>query len=512
MSSFALLGIPEVIVRATEFDPGSLIIVVNHLKPNTKLIQVRKGDVIENIRVDTMAAEGKCVAKVDGLVIFLEGCAPGDLVNARLTKIKSSFLEGKVTQIVEYSSDRTDPFCIHFGLCGGCSWQHIEYETQLRYKQKQVVDNLTRIGGLSLPEVTPIFPSARTRFYRNKLDYTFSAQRWLTWDELETVKAGAMDDEPALGYHIPRKYDKVFDVNQCHLQPDPSNAIRLAAKDEAIRNNIPFFDLRKQIGFLRTLTIRTAITNEVMIILQVTYDKMEWIEQILRRLERDFSQITSFQYVINGKKNDTFNDLDIICWKGNPYITETMQKPDGSGVLQFRVGPKSFYQTNSEQAYNLYRFAADMAAIKNHELVYDLYTGTGTIANFVAGQAKKVIGLEYVADAIADAKTNSKINNISNTDFYAGDIKNLLNEDFLAVHGRPDVVITDPPRAGMHEDVCKMLLQASPERIVYVSCNAATQARDLKILAERYSITAVQPVDMFPHTVHVENIVSLVRS
>ena len=458
-----------------------------------------------------MAAEGKCVAKVDGLVIFLEGCAPGDLVNARLTKIKSSFLEGKVTQIVEYSSDRTDPFCIHFGLCGGCSWQHIEYETQLRYKQKQVVDNLTRIGGLSLPEVTPIFPSARTRFYRNKLDYTFSAQRWLTWDELETVKAGTMDDEPALGYHIPRKYDKVFDVNQCHLQPDPSNAIRLAAKDEAIRNNIPFFDLRKQIVFLRTLTIRTAITNEVMIILQVTYDKMEWIEQILRRLERDFSQITSFQYVINGKKNDTFNDLDIICWKGNPYITETMQKPDGSGVLQFRVGPKSFYQTNSEQAYNLYRFAADMAAIKNHELVYDLYTGTGTIANFVAGQAKKVIGLEYVADAIADAKTNSKINNISNTDFYAGDIKNLLNESFLAEHGRPDVVITDPPRAGMHEDVCKMLLQASPERIVYVSCNAATQARDLKILAERYSITAVQPVDMFPHTVHVENVVSLVR-
>ena len=458
-----------------------------------------------------MAAEGKCVAKVDGLVIFLEGCAPGDLVNARLTKIKSSFLEGTVTQIVEYSPDRTDPFCIHFGLCGGCSWQHIEYETQLRYKQKQVVDNLTRIGGLSLPEVTPIFPSARTRFYRNKLDYTFSAQRWLTWDELETVKAGTMDDEPALGYHIPRKYDKVFDVNQCHLQPDPSNAIRLAAKDEAIRNNIPFFDLRKQIGFLRTLTIRTAITNEVMIILQVTYDKMEWIEQILRRLERDFSQITSFQYVINGKKNDTFNDLDIICWKGNPYITETMQKPDGSGVLQFRVGPKSFYQTNSEQAYNLYRFAADMAAIKNHELVYDLYTGTGTIANFVAGQAKKVIGLEYVADAIADAKTNSKINNISNTDFYAGDIKNLLNESFLAEHGRPDVVITDPPRAGMHEDVCKMLLQASPERIVYVSCNAATQARDLKILAERYSITAVQPVDMFPHTVHVENVVSLVR-
>lgn len=470
---------------------------------------MRKGDVIENIRVGTMAAEGKCVAKVDGLVIFLEGCAPGDLVNARLTKIKSSFLEGTVTDIVEYAPDRAEPFCIHFGLCGGCSWQHIQYETQLHYKQQQVIDNLQRLGGLTLPEVTPIFPSANTRFYRNKLDYTFSAQRWLTWDEVEQVKAGKMDDEPALGYHIPRKYDKVFDVNQCHLQPDPSNAIRLAAKDEAIRNNIPFFDLRKQIGFLRTLTIRTAITGEVMIILQVTYDKMEWIEKILRRLENDFPQITSFQYVINGKKNDTFNDLDIICWKGNPYITETMTRPDGAGELQFRVGPKSFYQTNSQQAYHLYRFTALMANIQKDELVYDLYTGTGTIANFVAGQAKKVIGLEYVSAAIADAKTNSAINNISNTDFYSGDIKNLLNEDFLQQHGRPDVVITDPPRAGMHEDVCKMLLQAAPQRIVYVSCNAATQARDLKILSEQYDITAVQPVDMFPHTVHVENIVSL---
>jgi 23S rRNA (uracil1939-C5)-methyltransferase len=473
---------------------------------------MRKGEVIENIRVDRMAAEGKCVAKVNGLVIFLEGCAPGDLVNARLTKIKSSFLEGKVTNIVEYAPDRTDPFCIHFGLCGGCSWQHIRYETQLQYKQQQVVDNLERIGGLTLPAVTPIFPSSSTRFYRNKLDFTFSAQRWLTWDELETVKAGTMEDEPALGYHIPRKYDKVFDVNQCHLQPDPSNAIRLAAKDEAIQNNIPFFDLRKQIGFLRTLTIRTAITGEVMVILQVTYDKMEWIEKILKRLEKDFPQITSLQYVINGKKNDTFNDLNIICWKGNAYITEKMSGPDGSGVLQFRVGPKSFYQTNSGQAYHLYRLTAGMAAIKDHELVYDLYTGTGTIANFVAGQARKVIGLEYVADAIADAKTNSSINNISNTDFYSGDIKDLLNETFLEQHGRPDVVITDPPRAGMHEEVCKMLLQAAPQRIVYVSCNAATQARDLKILAERYRIAAVQPVDMFPHTVHVENIVSLVIS
>lgn len=472
---------------------------------------MRKGEVIEDIRVETMAAEGKCVAKVNGLVIFLEGCAPGDLVNARLTKIKSNFLEGTVTDIVQYAPDRAEPFCIHFGLCGGCSWQHIRYETQLRYKEKQVIDNLERIGGLSLPEVSPIFPSDKTRFYRNKLDYTFSAQRWLTRDELETVRAGIMDDEPALGYHLPRKYDKVFDVNQCHLQPDPSNAIRLAAKDEAIRGNIPFFDLRKQIGFLRTLTIRTANTGQVMIILQVTYDKMEWIEKILRRLETDFPQITSFQYVINGKKNDTFSDLEIICWKGNPYITEKMPKPDGSGELQFRVGPKSFYQTNSEQAYHLYRLTTSMANISSDELVYDLYTGTGTIANFVAGQARKVVGLEYVEDAIRDAITNSAINGVKNTEFFSGDIKNLLKEEFFLAHGKPDVVITDPPRAGMHEDVSRMLLSASPKRIVYVSCNAATQARDLKILSEHYRIAGVQPVDMFPHTMHVENIVSLIR-
>lgn len=472
---------------------------------------MKKGDIIENIRVGTMAAEGKCISRIDGRVIFLEGCAPGDLVNARLTKIKSSFLEAKVTDIVEYAPDRAQPFCIHFGLCGGCSWQHIRYEAQLQYKQQQVVDHLERIGGLTLPDISPIYPSSKTQYYRNKLDFTFSAQRWLTRDELESVKSGEMEDEPALGYHIPRKYDKVFDVNQCHLQPDPSNAIRLAVKDEAVRNGIPFFDLRKQIGFLRTLTIRTAITKETMVILQVTYDKMEWTEKILKRLEADFPEITSFQYVINGKKNDTFHDLDIICWKGNPYITEKMQRPDGTGELQFRVGPKSFYQTNSEQAYHLYRFAASMADIQKDELVYDLYTGTGTIANFVAGQAKKVIGLEYVADAIADAKVNSQINNIANTDFYAGDMKNLLNNDFLNEHGRPDVVITDPPRAGMHEDVCNMLLEASPKRIVYVSCNAATQARDLKILAGQYEITAVQPVDMFPHTVHVENVVALRR-
>ena len=478
---------------------------------------MKKGDILENIVVKTMAAEGKCLARVDNLVIFLEGGAPGDTVDVMLTKIKSSFLEGRVVNIKAFSPDRAEPFCIHFGVCGGCSWQHIQYEQQLEYKQQQAVDHLVRIGGLELPAVSPIVGSQNTRFYRNKLDYTFSAQRWLTKEEFALKKEAESSGnnplplEKALGYHIPRKYDLVFDVKECWLQPDPSNAIRLAVRDEALKNNIPFFDLRKQIGFLRTITIRTANTGEVMIILQVTYDKMEWIEIILRRLQHEFPQITSFQFVINGKKNDTFSDLTIQCWKGASYITERMPRPDGKGNLEFRVGPKSFYQTNSNQAYELYQIAWRLAALQGDELVYDLYTGTGTIANFVAHNARKVIGLEYVAASIDDARVNSQINHITNTEFYSGDIKDLLDTAFLSQHGKPDVVITDPPRAGMHEDVCKMLLQAEPQKIVYVSCNPATQARDLKVLAEKYVITDVQPVDMFPHTVHVENVVKLVK-
>ena len=469
---------------------------------------MKKGDKLDNIVVETMAAEGKCVAKIDGRVIFLQGCAPGDVVEAELTKIKSNFLEGRVTAIRQLSPDRATPFCGHFGLCGGCSWQHIQYENQLLYKHRQVVDNLERIGGLTLPEIKPIIGSKNIRYYRNKLDYTFTANRWLMKEELTEEK---LPNNPGLGYHIPRMYDKVFDVHECHLQPDPSNAIRLKVREVALRENIPFFDLRKQIGFLRTLTIRTTLTGEIMIILQVTYDKMEWIEAILKALEESFPAITSIQYIINGKRNDTFADLDIITWKGNPYITEQMPKPDGTGMLQFRVGPKSFYQTNPAQAYELYKVAHAMADIKSHELVYDLYTGTGTIANFVAGSAKKVVGLEYVAAAIDDAKINSKINNITNTDFYSGDMKALLDDAFLSQHGKPDTIITDPPRAGMHEDVCKMLLKAAPEKIVYVSCNPATQARDLSLLADQYAITDVQPVDMFPHTMHVENVAKLVR-
>jgi len=315
-----------------------------------------------------------------------------------------------------------------------------------------------------------------------------------------------------LGYHIPKMFDKVFDVKECFLQPDPSNAIRLLAREIAIQNEIPFFDLRKQTGFLRTLTIRAANTDEVMIILQVTYDKMEWTEKILRGLSEKFPQITSMNYIINGKRNDTFADLDVICWKGNPFITEKMQRPGNKHFLQFRVGPKSFYQTNSAQAYELYKVAYEMAALTGDELVYDLYTGTGTIANFVAGKAKKVVGLEYVAAAIEDAKANSQLNGITNTEFFAGDIKDLLSDQFLSEHGRPNVIITDPPRAGMHEDVCKMLLKAAPQKIVYVSCNPATQARDLKIFSESYKVSAVQPVDMFPHTIHVENVALLVKN
>ena len=493
---------------------------------------MKKGDKLENIVVETMAAEGKCIARVEGLVIFLQGGAPGDTVEVEITKIKSNFLEGRVTAIQKLSPTRTNPFCQHFGTCGGCSWQHISYATQLQYKQQQAIDNLERIGGLELPEIKPIVASAKTDHYRNKLDYTFTSNRWLTKEELDIKKSlpsqegegnRRPDDayEVGLGYHIPRMFDKVFDVEQCYLQPHPSNAIRLLAKEVAVKENIPFFDLRRQVGFLRTLTIRTANTGlateasaeagEVMVILQVTHDNIAWTEKILKAITDTFPQVTSANYIINGKKNDTFADLDVICWKGNPYITEQMPKPDGSGSLQFRVGAKSFYQTNSDQAYELYKITLDMADLKGTELVYDLYTGTGTIANFVSSKAKHVVGLEYVASAIEDAKANAKLNTISNTEFFAGDIKDLLNENFLAQHGRPQVVITDPPRAGMHEDVCKMLLQAAPEKIVYVSCNPATQARDLAILSSSYSVEAIQPVDMFPHTMHVENVVKLIR-
>ena len=469
---------------------------------------MKKGDILENVVIESMAAEGKCVARVNGQVLFIEGAVPGDMVDVSLTRIKTSFLEGRAVQIKIFSDKRTEPFCSHFGLCGGCKWQNLDYREQLQYKQQQVIDNLERLGGLTLPQIKPILASQKIKHYRNKLEFSFTSFRWFTKEEMESEKELSRN---GLGYHLPKSFDKVFDVTHCYLQPEPSDSIRLAIKETALRVNIPFFDTRRQIGFLRTLGIRTANTGEVMVILQVTSYNKEWIEKIMEMLASTFPQITSLNYVVNAKKNDTYGDLEVICWKGNPYITETMERPDGKGTLQFRVGPKSFYQTNAEQAHELYKVAWKLADLKGDELVYDLYTGTGTIANFVAAQAKKVIGLEYVPAAIDDAKVNSQINNITNTDFYAGDIKDLLNDSFLNTHGKPDVVITDPPRAGMHEDVCKMLLQAAPEKIVYVSCNPATQARDLKMLSEKYEITVVQPVDMFPHTMHVENVVLLTR-
>jgi 23S rRNA (uracil1939-C5)-methyltransferase len=467
---------------------------------------MKKGTILERVFVESMAAEGKCVSRVDGKVLFIEGAAPGDTVDVELTKIKSSFLEGKAKKIIQLSPNRVNPFCSHFGFCGGCKWQHLKYEIQLQYKQQQVVDNLERIGGLTLPAISPIVPSAAIQHYRNRLDFSVSSQRWLTPEEL---KSGIPFGEPAIGFHVPKSFDKVFDVQTCYLQPEPSNSIRLSIKEIAIEESIPFFDLRKQTGYLRTITIRTATTGDVMVIIQVAHDNEQWLSTLLEKLYQKHPEITSLNYVINTKKNDTFNDLEIKCWKGNSFITETMALPNSNGKIQFRIGPKSFYQTNSQQAFELYKVAWQLANFSGNEFVYDLYTGTGTIANFIAGSVKKVIGLEYVPEAIEDARINSQINNITNTDFFAGDIKDLLDETFLTLHGRPDVVITDPPRAGMHEDVCKMLLQAAPKKIVYVSCNPATQARDLKILAEKYTITGVQPVDMFPHTMHVENVVVL---
>jgi 23S rRNA (uracil1939-C5)-methyltransferase len=472
-------------------------------------MNMKKGDLLQALRVESMAAEGKCVARLEGKVVFIEGAAPGDVVDARVTRVKSNFLEARLSQVVSPSADRVEPVCSHFGFCGGCKWQHLNYETQLRYKQQQVVDSLERIGGLTFPAVRPILSSPQTTYYRNRLDFSATNYKWLSSPpDLHTRETGSGE---GLGFHVPKSFDRVFDVEHCYLQPDPSNAIRLAIKEICLREKISFFDLRRQTGYLRTVTIRTANTGEVMVIVQVAFDKPEWLSGLLNEVGSRFPQITSLLYVVNGKRNDTFHDLEIKTWKGNGYITETMNKPDGSGMLQFRIGPKSFYQTNSAQAERLYHTAWQMAALTGNEVVYDLYTGTGTIASYVAGHAKRVVGLEYIDAAIEDAKTISQLNGITNTVFYSGDIKDLLNESFIAAHGRPDVVITDPPRAGMHDDVCRMLLKAEPNRIVYVSCNPATQARDLKTLSEKYVITAVQPVDMFPHTMHVENVVQLHR-
>lgn len=456
---------------------------------------------LEKVTITDVAAEGKAIAKKDDLVIFVPFVAPGDVVDLQLTRKKSSFAEAKAVRFESYSPNRAEPVCEHFGVCGGCKWQHLPYTEQLKYKQKQVTDNLTRIGKIDLPEIMPIKGSEKTLFYRNKLEYTFSNRRWLTQEECATAEE--FKDFNGLGFHIPGMFDKVLDIRKCWLQDDISNRIRLEIKSFCLSNDITFFDLRQQVGAMRNLIIRTTSTGEVMVNVIFHTIEEEKRTALLQHIADSFPEITSLQYVLNEKRNDTITDQEVILFKGESAIFEEMEG------LRFKISPKSFYQTNSDQAYELYKVAREFAQLTGNELVYDLYTGTGTIANFVARQCKNVIGIEYVPEAIEDAKINAGLNNLENTLFFAGDMKDLLTEEFIGKYGRPDVIITDPPRAGMHDDVIKTILFASPDRIVYVSCNPATQARDLQLLDSHYYVSKVQPVDMFPHTHHVENVVLL---
>ena len=458
---------------------------------------------LEKVLITDVAAEGKAIARVNDLVVFVPYVVPGDVVDLQLRRKKHSYAEAEAVKFHEYSEKRAVPFCEHYGVCGGCVWQILPYEEQLKYKQKQVFDALTRIGKVELPEITPIIGSEKTQCYRNKLEFTFSNKRWLTREE---VASGVDFERNAVGFHITGAFDKVLPIEKCWLQDDICNQIRNAIRDYALEHNYTFIDLRQHTGMMRNLIIRTASTGELMVIVVARVEGNAEMQQFLTLMEfvkQTFPQITSLQYVINNKVNDAIGDLEVMLYSGRDHIFEEMEG------LRFKIGPKSFYQTNSEQAYQLYKVARYFAQLTGDELVYDLYTGTGTIANFVSRQARKVIGIEYVPEAIEDAKVNSAVNGIENTLFYAGDMKDILTDDFIAAHGQPDVIITDPPRAGMHPDVINVILNAAPQRIVYVSCNPATQARDLQLLDAKYSVKAVQPVDMFPQTHHVENVVLL---
>ncbi len=462
----------------------------------------KKRQVFENVEVIDAGAKGKTVGKApDGRVIFLSNTVPGDVVDVQTTKKRKAYFEGIATKFHALSEKRVEPTCEHFGICGGCKWQHMGYEHQLFYKQKEVENNLKRIGHLELPKLNPILGSKEQYFYRNKMEYSFSDSRWLTLDEIQSDIE--IQDKNALGFHIPGMWDKILDIKKCHLQKDPSNAIRLEVRDFAIQNGISFFNPRNQHGMLRTLMIRTASTGEIMVVIQFYEDNEVKRGSLLSHIKETFPEITSLQYVINKKQNDTIYDQNIICYSGRNHIIEKMEG------LQFKINAKSFYQTNSEQAYELYKVARDFAGLTGSELVYDLYTGTGTIAQFVSKKAKKVVGIESVPEAIADAKENAKNNAIDNVDFFVGDMKNIFNEDFINTHGRPEVIITDPPRDGMHTKVIQQILNIAPKKIVYVSCNSATQARDLALMKDQYSVIKVQAVDMFPQTHHVENVVLL---
>jgi 23S rRNA (uracil1939-C5)-methyltransferase len=458
---------------------------------------------LEKVRITDIGAEGNALARVDNLVVFVPMLIPGDVVDIKVIKKRKKYLEGRVVKFHEYSPDRIEPLCIHFGVCGGCKWQHLPYNLQLQFKEKQVRDNLTRIGKVELPEIKPIIGSSAIYMYRNKLEYTFSNKRWLTNEEV--VSDNKFEKEDALGFHIPGLFDKVLDIRECHLQPEPSNSIKNAVREYSHKNSLEFFDLREQNGFLRNIVIRNSLEGKVMVIVVFFHDDVEKRNGLLDFLSSEFPQITSLMYVINSKRNDSLSDQDPILYKGKDHLVEDM---DG---LKFRIGPKSFYQTNTGQALELYRIAKEFAGLTGKEIVYDLYSGTGTITNYIAASAYKVIGIEYVDEAVRDAVLNSEINGIGNTHFFAGDMKDVLSEFFFASNGKPDVIITDPPRAGMHEDVIKIIAGAAPERIVYISCNPSTQSRDIQLLSDNYHVAGVQPVDMFPHTHHVENVVLLER-
>ena len=458
---------------------------------------------IEALEITTLAAEGKAMGRYNEQVVFVPMTVPGDVVDVQIRNKRRRFMEGVVVNYVKRSPLREEPFCPHFGVCGGCKWQNLPYEEQLRFKTEQVHDQLSRIGKIELPEIKPCLGSAKQKFYRNKLEFTFADKRWLTYEEI--AAAGDIERQPALGFHIPNCFDKVLDINDCFLQAEPSNSIRKAVKQFCIDNGYSFHNCREHAGLMRNIIIRTASTGEVMVIVVFNENDQVRIIALMEFLKEQFKQITSLFYVVNTKWNDSIGDLEHVCYFGKDHIIEQMEG------LQFKVGPKSFYQTNSEQAYELYKVAREAADLKGDEVLYDLYTGTGTIANFCARRAKKVVGVEYVPEAIEDAKINSAINGIDNTTFFAGDMKDVLSDEFVAQNGHPDVIILDPPRAGVDERVIEVILRAAPERIVYVSCNPATQARDLQLMDSMYKVVDVQPVDMFPHTHHVENVVKLIK-
>ncbi|MFA5642481.1 MAG: 23S rRNA (uracil(1939)-C(5))-methyltransferase RlmD [Bacteroidales bacterium] len=463
----------------------------------------RDKELLENVKIEAIAAEGKSLAHIDGKVLFVPFAVPGDIVDVQIKNKRKGFLEGYITRMVEPSPMRVEPFCSHYGLCGGCKWQSLPYSVQLENKQQQVTDQLTRIGHLTLPEISPIIGSQETQYYRNKLEFTFSNKRWI--ESINEAEGLSDQDKMGLGFHIAGKFDKVLDVEHCYLQSDPSNEIRLFVKEYTVKNGYSYFDLRSQTGLMRNMVIRTSTTGEVMVIVVFAYEDEELCTNLLNAIEDKFPNITSLNYMINGKKNDSLTDVECYNYGGEEYIYEQMEE------LKFRIGPKSFYQTNSKQAYKLYSIVRDFAGLTGKEIVYDLYTGTGTIALFLARNASKVVGIEYVPEAIVDAETNATNNKIDNCTFFAGDMKDILSAQFIEQQGAPNVIVLDPPRAGIHPSVAKVIAQAAPEKIVYVSCNPATQARDIELIGEQYEITKVQPVDMFPHTHHLENVVLMVK-